>query len=107
CGMGAFLGLAAVALWMEMVLRAAVVYIAVFFLPLGLAAFVWPATAHITKRFVEILVAAIGSKFVIVATLTLGEGFIGHHGTGGVGIDDTVTGAVVLLLAAFAPFAVL
>jgi hypothetical protein len=101
---GSVVFLAAVALWMEMVLRAAAVYIAVLFLPLGLAAFVWPATAPITKRFVEILVAVIGSKFVIVATLTLGEGFVAHPGAS---IDDTVTGAAILLLAAFAPFAVL
>jgi hypothetical protein len=96
--------LAAVVLWMEMVLRATVLYIAVFFLPLGLAAFIWPATAHITKRFIELIVAVIGSKFVIVATLTLGGAVLGAKH---VGIDATVTGTAILALAAFAPFSVL
>jgi hypothetical protein len=95
---------AAVLLWLELVLRAAVVYLAVFFLPLGLAAYVWPTTAHITRRFVEIILSVIGSKFVIVATLTLGGALVTH---GGGGIDTAVTGTAVLLLAAFAPFTVL
>ncbi len=101
---GSFVVIGAIALWMELVLRAAVIYLAVFFLPLGLAAFVWPSTAHITKRFVELIVAVIGSKFVIVATLTLGAALVEHPGAG---IDSAVTGTVILLLAAFAPFAVL
>jgi hypothetical protein len=96
--------LATVVLWMEMVLRATVIYIAVFFLPLGLAAFVWPATAHITKRFIEILAAVIGSKFVIVATLTLGGAVVAQKHAG---VDAAVTGTAILLLAAFAPFSVL
>jgi hypothetical protein len=98
-----FLVLGALALWMEMVVRAAVLYIAVFFLPLGLAAYIWPSTAHVTKRFVEFLIAVIGSKFVIVATLTLGVATIGH----GAGIDAAVAGTAIVLLAAFAPFTVL
>jgi hypothetical protein len=96
--------LATVLLWMEMVLRATVIYIAVFFLPLGLAAFVWPATAHITKRFIEILAAVIGSKFVIVATLTLGGAVVAQKHAG---VDAALTGTAILLLAAFAPFSVL
>ena len=96
--------LAAIVLWMEMVLRGAVLFIAVFFLPFGLAAFIWPATAHITKRFVEIIVAVVGSKFVIVATLSLGGAFVGNNHAG---IDGAVTGTAILLLAAFAPFSVL
>ncbi|MGH9095152.1 MAG: hypothetical protein ACRDXE_08325, partial [Acidimicrobiales bacterium] len=92
----------ALAVWMELVLRTTVILIVVFFLPLGLAALVWPATAHIAKRLVEILVAVILSKFVIVAVLTLGADAIinGHENSG-------LLGAAMLLLAAFAPFTLL
>ncbi len=63
-----------VLLWLELVVRAAAIYVAVFFMPLALACYVWPATAAIAKRTVELLAALILSKFVIVATLTLGRG---------------------------------
>jgi hypothetical protein len=101
---GSVVLLAGLVLWLELILRSIVVDIAVFFLPLGLAAVVWPATAQITKRFVEVLVAVIGSKFVIVATLTLAAALAEHAGSGAA---DAVKATAVLLLAAFAPFALL
>jgi len=92
------------ALWMELLLRATTIDIAVFFFPLGMAAMIWPATVPVARRFVEVLAALVLSKFVIVATLTLGAAALAaRHG----GIDAVLTGAAVLLLAAFAPFAVL
>jgi hypothetical protein len=102
--LGGVVALAAIVLWLELVLRASVLYILVFFLPLALAAFIWPATSHVTKRFIEVIVAVIGSKFVIVATLTLGAAALGPKAEGA---DTTITGVGILLLAAFAPFAVL
>ena len=30
--------------WLELVVRAAAIYVAVFFMPLALAGYVWPAT---------------------------------------------------------------
>lgn len=95
--------LGAMFLWLELVLRGAAVYLAVFLLPLALAGLVWPATAIAAKRMVEILTALVFSKFVIVAALTLGLGAMSSaHG-----IDATLTGSAIILLAAFAPFAVL
>lgn len=92
-----------VLLWLELVLRGAAVYLAVFLLPLALAGLVWPATALAAKRMVEILVALVFSKFVIVASLTLGLGAIGAaHG-----VDATLTGSAIMLMSAFAPFAVM
>jgi hypothetical protein len=95
--------LGAVLLWMELVVRAAAIYVAVFFMPLALACYVWPATASIAKRTVELLAALILSKFVIVATLTLGAAAL--HG--GPSPDNAVIGATILLLAGFAPFSLL
>jgi hypothetical protein len=88
-------------LWMELILRSAGVYLATFFMPLALAAYIWPATASIAKRAVEILVALILSKFVIVAALVLGVSALGQ------GIDTSMAGAAILLLAAFSPFVLL
>jgi hypothetical protein len=92
--------LGAVALWLELVLRAAAVQLAVLFLPLGLAGLVWPATAHWAKRLAEVLGALLLSKVVVVAALCLGARAIGR----GTSVDDALTASAILLLAAFAPF---
>ena len=86
--------------WLELVVRSAAVYVAVFFLPLALAGLVWPATAHMAKRLVEGLAALILAKFVIVATLTLGAGAVASVQ----GIDQVAAGTAILFVAAFAPF---
>jgi len=92
-----------VLVWLELVVRATAIYVAVFFMPLALACYVWPATVSVAKRTVELLVALILSKFVIVATLTLGIAAIG----GKPSPDTAVTGAAIILMAAFAPFSLL
>src|SRR6202044_3164176 len=75
--------------WLELLIRAAAVYVAVLFLPLALATLVWPAVSHWCRRLVETLAALILSKFVIVATLSL------------------PAGGALLLMATFVPFAIL
>lgn len=57
----------ALALWLELLVRASAVYVAVAFLPLGLASLVWPAVTHWCRRLVETLTALVLSKFVMVA----------------------------------------
>jgi len=89
--------------WLELVVRSASVYLAAFFMPLSLVTFVWPATAGVAKRTIEILAALILSKFVIVAGLTLGLAAVSTAST----TDDTIAGAAILLLSGFAPFALL
>ena len=89
----------AVLVWLELSVRSAGVYVATFFMPLGLIAYIWPATAGIAKRAVEILVSLILSKFVIVASISLGLVALANGG-----VDATVSGAAILLIAAFAPF---
>ncbi len=75
---------AAFVLWIELLIRAAAVYVAVLFLPLALATLVWPAVSHWCRRLVETLAALILSKFVIVATLSLAAGAV-SSGTAGDG----------------------
>ena len=71
----------AVLVWIELLIRAAAVYVAVLFLPLALASLAWPAIAHWCRRLVDTLVALMLGKFVIVAVLSLAAGAL----AGGVG----------------------
>lgn len=91
------------AIWLELVVRSAAIELAVFFMPLALAGLVWPATAHWAKRLGEVLVALLLMKPVIVGALCLGAGAV-------LSMDNTstvVTGLAILLIAAFAPYALL
>lgn len=104
--LGALLvALGALALWLELLVRAGAVYVAVMFLPLALASLVWPAVGHWCRRLVDTLAALILSKFVIVAVLSLAVGGIGA-GTGS-GFSAVLEGGALLLLAAFTPFVLL
>jgi hypothetical protein len=91
--------------WIELLVRSAAVTVAVFFLPMVLAGLVWPAAMSWTKRLVEILMALILSKFVIVAVISLATAALAEPGKGGFG---TVMGAsALMLMAAFSPFVLL
>ncbi len=92
-----------VLVWLELIVRSAAIYVAVFFMPLALVGYIWPATVHMARRAVEILVALILSKFVIVATLTLGLAAVDQ----GSPSDGAVAGGAILLMAGFAPFGLL
>jgi len=95
--------LGTVMIWLELMVRSAAVYVATFFMPLALAGYVWPATTRMARRVVEILAALILSKFVIVASLSLGLAALSSD----TGVDAAVSGAGILLLAGFAPFTLL
>jgi hypothetical protein len=95
----------ALALWLELIIREAAVYVIVLMLPLAFAAMVWPARRVWAIRAVELLVALILSKFAIVAVLTLGGAALNRIGH--VGIGAAIAGIALLMLAAFAPWALL
>ena len=96
---GAFL------VWLELLIRSAAVTVSVFFLPVVLAALVWPATMRWTRRMIEILVALILSKFVIVAVISLATAALSDPGQGGFG--TVMGGGALMLMAAMSPFALL
>jgi len=98
----ALMAVGAILVWLELVLRSAGVYVATFFMPLALVGYIWPATAGMARRSIEILISLILSKFVIVASVSLGLAALANGG-----LDATVSGAGILLIAAFAPFALL
>jgi hypothetical protein len=98
---GLLVAAAAFVLWLELLVRAAAVYVAVLFLPLALATLVWPSVSHWCRRLVETLTALILSKFVIVATLSLAAGAVssGTAGTGsaGSGFASVLAGGALLV----------
>jgi hypothetical protein len=102
---GLFIVCGALALWIELLMREAAVYVIVLMLPLAFAAMVWPARRIWAIRAVELLVALILSKFAIVAVLSLGSAAL-NAGTGH-GLTGALAGAVLLIMGAFAPWALL
>lgn len=91
--------------WLELLVRSAAVTVAVFFLPMILAGLVWPAAMRWTRRLIEILVALILSKFVVVAVISLATAALAEPGQGG--FASVMGGAALMLMAAFSPFALL
>jgi hypothetical protein len=108
---GLLVAAASFVLWLELLVRAAAVYVAVLFLPLALATLVWPSISHWCRRLIETLAALILSKFVIVATLSLAAGAVasGTAGSGdaGSGFSSVLAGGALLILSTFVPFAIL
>jgi hypothetical protein len=96
---------ATIVLWAELLIRDAAVYVIVLLLPLFFAAMVWPARRMWAARAVELLIALILSKFVIVAVLTLGGAALGHSWF--TGPASVLTGLTLVGLAAFSPWALL
>ena len=104
CFFGVLMALGATALWLELVMREAAVYVVVLMLPLAFAALVWPARRAWAIRAVEVLVALILSKFVIVAVLALGGAAMSQIGHGP---TTPLVGLVLVIMAVFAPWALL
>ncbi|MDQ1391419.1 MAG: hypothetical protein QOF30_396 [Acidimicrobiaceae bacterium] len=93
----------ALLIWIELLLRTGAIYVVVLFLPIAMSGLVWKGTVNWTRRMIEVLVALLLSKFVIVVVIDLAAGMI----TAGDGIGTIMQGATLLLLAACAPFALL
>jgi type IV secretion system protein TrbL len=96
--------LASFALWIELIVRTAAIYVAVLFLPLALAGLVWHSSAHWARRLAETLAALVLSKLVVVGVLSLGAAALAG---GRAGFGQVLEGAALLLLAAFSPFVLL
>jgi hypothetical protein len=112
---GVFLGaiilaIGAFVLWLELVIRDAAIYVCVFFLPLTFVAMIWPATSRWARRLVELLIAIVLAKFVIVAILSLASAALTNtslvQGDGNT-FERMIAGSALLVLAAWSPFALL
>ncbi|WP_249010513.1 hypothetical protein [Conexibacter sp. DBS9H8] len=89
--------IAAVAVAAELLLREMAIYAAVLFLPLILAARIWPRLRHAGERLGRLLAAVILSKFVLVLTLAVIAGEILHGGLTGLAVG--IGGLFVVALA--------
>ncbi len=89
--------------WLELVVRAAAITVAVLFLPLALAGVVWPATQQWMRRLGETLFALIFSKVVICAIFALAISSIGRPQ----GVATVVEGIALFVLCAWSPFTLL
>jgi hypothetical protein len=82
CWVAVLTVLAALMLMVELLIRQAAVYVVVLMLPLAFAAMVWPARRVWATRVLELLLALILSKFVIVAVLSLAGTALGDDHVG-------------------------
>jgi hypothetical protein len=101
----------ALVLWLELVVRASAITAAALFLPLVLAALVWPAISHWARRLADTLVALVLSKLVIAAIISLGaaaiDGGVNGSGSAGTRFGDVVVGVALLIMATLSPFTLL
>jgi len=85
---------AALAVWVELVVRGGLVLLLVALAPMVLAVRVWPAAAGLWRRLVEVAVALIVSKLVIAVALALGAAAMaGSMTTGPPSLAAMSTGA--------------
>src|SRR3954464_1777526 len=92
--------------WLELLVRSAGIYVALLFLPFTFVAMIWPATSRWCKRLIEILIAVVLAKFVIVAIMALAAAGLGHS-RGDQAFQGVLAGAALMVLAAFSPFVLL
>jgi len=98
--------LGALSIWLELLLRAAAIYISVLFLPLALSAMIWPAGWRWCRRLIEFLIAIIFAKVFIVAIVNLAAAGLARGGLGDK-FEGVLAGGALLLMAAFTPIALL
>lgn len=98
---GLFLAFVAFVVWLELLVREAAIFLTVLFLPLGFATHIWPPLSSWLRRLIEVIVALILSKLVIVSALALAGGALANQE----GFAALVGATGMMLLAAFAPFA--
>jgi hypothetical protein len=95
---GAFAGFF---VWLELLFRDAAIYAVSLFMPFALYASISPRWRHVVRRYGEILFAAIESKFVIVAIISLAAALFTKEDTS---VEVVLVAAALMCLACFAPF---
>ena len=85
-------------------MRDAAVYVVALFMPLALAASIWPRWSGALRRSGELLVVVIGSKFVIVSIISLAAGLIAESDGR---VEHILAASALMLLACFSPFVLL
>ena len=108
--LGSFIGLLLVAiltllltllLYVEMVLRAALILVTATFIPLVCVMAIWPRLSGAATRMAEFLVLLLMSKFVMVTAVYVGFSMVAYGAIPG--NQGMAVGIATLLLAAFSP----
>lgn len=92
---------AAFFVWIELLMRDAAIYVVALFMPMALAASIWPRWASALRRTCELLIVIVFSKFVIVAILSLATSLLAKNEGA---VEHVLAAGAMLLLACFAPF---
>ena len=112
--LGSFIGLLLVAiitllltllLYVEMVLRAALILVTATFIPLVCVMAIWPRLSGAATRMAEFLVLLLMSKFVMVTAVYVGFSMVAYGAIPG--NQGMAVGIATLLLAAFSPLLLL
>ena len=99
-----FAGLAALAVWVELLIRSAGIDVCVLFFPMVLVARIWPKLEKWATRLAEALTALVLSKFVIVAVLSVAAAAAANS-RASEGFNGVLAAGALLVFAAFAPLA--
>jgi hypothetical protein len=91
--------LLAAVIWIELAVRAALIYLLAAFIPLALAGLFWSATARWARRLAEVLAAAVLAQLVITVVMVLAAAALAHPADGlASGVDDLAVGLALMLL---------
>jgi|GEM_PF-7123792 len=97
--------------WIELLFRDAAIYVAVLFLPVTLAAAIWPRLGGMQSKLVRVLGVFVALKPVMLIVLMTGgnllAGGISFYGGLGPSVGTIIAGLVVLAMAGFAPWALM
>jgi hypothetical protein len=92
---------AAFLVWIELLMRDAAIYAVALFMPMAIAASIWPRWMSALRRTGELLVVVVFSKFVIVSVIALAASLMANSGGD---VEHVLAAGALLLLACFAPF---
>jgi len=93
----------ALGLWLELLMRDAAIYVCALFMPLGLAAGIWPRWSGLLRKTFEILIVLVVSKFFIVMVVSLAASFLGNPD----GVESVLAGSAMMIVALLTPFMLL
>ena len=107
---GVLFVVAALLVWLQLLVRAALIHILIVLAPLGFATRAHPSTRQIARRTIEMGVALILSKFGVAVAFGVGAAAIrtsdGVESGSDANLSGMMTGVAVMLMAAFMPWLV-
>lgn len=100
--------IATVIVWVALLVRKALIVVSAVFAPLAFAGSLADITVGWTRKWIELMVALVVSKLILVLIFIIGWGIIDGAGQATSGttqtITQTATGLLILALAGFAPW---